>query len=79
MVNVVKSVVCCLVSVPALATDAVKPADAPRTSEVPSSSRTQLQMLLSQSRLDGRLWLDCRLALARTLLSTAGRLCGSDG
>lgn len=68
-----------MISVSAVAEDATKPADAPRMSPPPVSSQTQLHAMFSRSRLDARLWLDCRLALTKSLLSTAGGLCSSDG
>ena len=59
-------------------TDASRPAPTlPTVSTV--SSQSQLHAMLSRSRVDTRLWLQCRLALANSLLLTAGGLCGSDG
>ena len=62
----------------AVVAEAAKPTDPLKTSSSSSSavsSQTQLQTMLSRSRLNTRLWLDCRLALARSLLSTLGALC----
>ena len=68
-----------MVSVPAVAADSSEPADVMKTSPTANSSQTQLQLMLSRGRLDARLWLDCRLALTKSLLSTAGDLCCLDG
>jgi len=69
-------------SAPTATAEAAKPpADGPKPpSEFASSSQTQLQMMFSRSRLNTRLWLNCRLELTRTLLATAAlRLTSSDG
>ena len=71
------------ISVPAMApSEASKPDEAAKTSLRPAvnHSRTQLQLILSRAHLDAQLWLNCRLALAKSLLlRPAGQLCSSDG
>jgi len=74
--------VCVVVSVSLMTVaEAGKPADAQKALPTAgsSSSQIQLQVMLSRSRLDVRLWLQCRLALTNSLLLTFSGLCGSDG